>query len=131
MTLYLMKKRGLTIAQVDPITGYIDSSFNFTVIFTDPDDQPPDAITVNITGFGVYDLMQSDPLDIVYSDGKEYYFDLAGFSIGQYPFHFAANDSITIFFVLLSYHLWKKGHEQLSILSLVFGAATKFYPLFK
>jgi hypothetical protein len=83
----------LTIPQVNPTSGYMDSSFNYTVIFTDLDNQSPDTITVNISGLGAFDLLQSDPLDLDYSDGKTYYLELAGFSIGQYSFHFAANDS--------------------------------------
>jgi hypothetical protein len=83
----------LSLDQVSPITGAIDTWFNFTVMYTDMDDQAPDIITLNITGVGVYDLIEVDLLDVDYSDGKEYYFNMTGFGTGQYTFHFAANQS--------------------------------------
>jgi hypothetical protein len=84
----------LSLEQVDPQIGYIESWFNFTVTYTDLDDHAPDKITLNITGFGVYDLIEFDSLDTDYSDGKKYYCNLSGFAIGNYSFHFAANDTL-------------------------------------
>jgi hypothetical protein len=84
----------LTLPQVNPTLGYLASDFNFTVIYTDLDNQAPGKISVNISGLGVYDLIESNPLDLDFSDGKEYYLDITGFSLGSYTFHFAANDSI-------------------------------------
>jgi rubrerythrin len=84
----------LSLGQVDPISGYIDTWFNFTVMYTDPENHPPDIISVNITGVGIYDLNELDNLDIDYTDGKAYYYNLSGFAIGSYTFHFAANDTI-------------------------------------
>ncbi len=83
----------LSFGQVNPSVGDIDSAFNFTVIYTDLDNHPPDVITVNITSIGVYDLIELDPLDIDYTDGKAYYYNTSGFSIGSYSFNFAANDT--------------------------------------
>jgi len=84
----------LSSPQVDTLTGYIDTEFNFTVTYTDLDNHPPNNITVNITGIGVYDLIEVDPSDTNYTDGKEYYYNTSGFSIGLYSFHFAANDTL-------------------------------------
>jgi hypothetical protein len=84
----------LSLEQVSPASGFVDSSFNFSVVYTDPDNQNPDTITVNITGYGIYDLIEQDPLDIDYTDGKQYYLEILSFSPGQYTFHFAANDSV-------------------------------------
>ncbi len=83
----------ISLEQVNPTTGYIDTRFNFTVTYIHPDNQPPNNITVNITGLGIYDLIEVDPLDTDYSDGKDYYYNTSDFSVGQYSFHFAANDT--------------------------------------
>ncbi|UCE36268.1 MAG: DUF2341 domain-containing protein [Thermoplasmata archaeon] len=98
----------LSSSSVDPVIGYTDTGFNFTVIYTDLDDHAPYNVMVNISGEGVYDLSELDPLDLDYTDGKEYYYNTSGFSIGTYSFHFAANDTIgdwveggTLFFDVL------------------------------
>jgi hypothetical protein len=87
-------KPQLSSGQVSPQIGYIESWFNFTITYSDLDDHAPGKITLNITGYGAYDLIEMDSLDMVYSDGKEYYFNLSGFAIGNYSFHFAANDTL-------------------------------------
>jgi hypothetical protein len=84
----------LSLPNVNPGLGYLASDFNFTVTYTDLDNQVPGRITVNISGAGVYDLIESDSLDMDYTDGKEYYLNTSGFSLGSYTFHFAANDSV-------------------------------------
>ncbi|UCG69478.1 MAG: FG-GAP repeat protein, partial [Thermoplasmata archaeon] len=84
----------LSLDDVDPISGFTDTWFNFTVTYTDLDNQYPGTITVNITGVGEYDLIEANSLDMDYTDGKEYYYNLSGFGVGQYSFHFAANDSL-------------------------------------
>jgi predicted RNA-binding Zn-ribbon protein involved in translation (DUF1610 family) len=84
----------LSSGQVDPPIGYIESWFNFTTTYTDLDNHAPGKITVNITGYGVYDLVELNSLDTDYSDGKDYYYNLKGSPIGNYSFHFAANDTL-------------------------------------
>ncbi|UCE74580.1 MAG: DUF2341 domain-containing protein [Methanomassiliicoccales archaeon] len=84
----------LSSNQVSPITGYIDTLFNFTVIYTDLDNHDPDIITVNITGVGTFNLIEVDSLDTDRTDGKDYYCEISGFGLGTYDFHFAANDTI-------------------------------------
>jgi hypothetical protein len=98
----------LALNQVDPVIGFSDTNFNFTVTYTDLDNHAPDNITVNITGVGVYDLVEVDPLDIDHTDGKAYYLNTSVFPVGNHPFHFAANDSFgswvesgTLFFDVL------------------------------
>jgi hypothetical protein len=85
---------GLFLDQVNPTTGFIDIWFNFTVVYTDLDNNAPDTISVNVTGLDVYELNEVDSLDMDYSDGKEYYYSISGIAIGQYSFHFAANDTM-------------------------------------
>jgi hypothetical protein len=84
----------LSLGQVNPSTGYTDTGFNFTVSYTDLDDHAPGVITINISGYGVFDLLEVNPLDTGYKDGKDYYFNTSGFAVGSYNFHFAANDTI-------------------------------------
>jgi len=77
-----------------PTIGYASTSFNFTINYTDIENNPPDVITVNITGFGIYDMLSIDPGDSEFRDGKLYYINLTGFINGtSYSYHFAANDS--------------------------------------
>ena len=84
----------LSGGQVNPVTGYIDTWFNYSVTYTDLDDNPPDVITVNISGMGVYDLIEFDSSDTDYTDGKLYYFNMLGFSQALYSFNFAVNDTV-------------------------------------
>lgn len=79
---------------VDPISGFIDTGYNFTATYTDLEGHAPDVITVNITGIGIYSLYEVDFLDIDFTDGKVYYYNISGIDIGQYSFHFAASDTV-------------------------------------
>lgn len=76
--------------------GYITTKFNYTVTYIDLDNQRPNNITVNISGpshAGSWVMIEADPLDTDYTDGKDYYYTYTGFVMGLYTFHFAANDS--------------------------------------
>ncbi len=85
----------LSSGQVNPLSEYFTSWFNFTVLYTDLDNHAPNTITVNITNLGVYPLIQLDISDIDYSDGKSYYFNITTLPAGtSYIFHFAAQDII-------------------------------------
>jgi hypothetical protein len=85
----------LSSGQVEPTVGYNNTWFNFTVTYTDLDDHAPDKITVNITNYGVFDMVEFNPSDTDYTDGKGYYINISGFQNGtSYSFHFAANDTI-------------------------------------
>ena len=83
----------LSLPQVIPSIGFTDTKFNFTVTYTDLDNHVPDTLTVNISGIGTFSLVDVDSLDVNYSDGKEYYYNASGFSIGIHDFHFATNDT--------------------------------------
>jgi hypothetical protein len=78
--------------------GYINESefgeswFNFTVTYLDIDDDFSSAMTLNITGLGVFAMNELDPGDTNYADGKEYYWNTT-ISKGSYSYHFAARDS--------------------------------------
>ena len=62
--------------------------------YSDPDNNAPEVITVNVSGYSAIDLLEVNQLDSVYSDGKEYYYNSSGFSVGSYTFHYAANDTM-------------------------------------
>ncbi|UCE36374.1 MAG: DNRLRE domain-containing protein [Thermoplasmata archaeon] len=85
----------LTMAQVTPTFGNITTSFNFTVNYIDLDDDMPNQVTMNLTGPsnpGPHIMMELDPSDTIYSDGKLYYFIISGLTKGYYTHHFAASD---------------------------------------
>jgi hypothetical protein len=84
----------LSLENVDPSSGYIETWYNFSVSYEDSCNFTPGRITVNITGIGVYDLAELDSLDTDYSDGKIYYHNMSGFTVGIYSFYFAANNTI-------------------------------------
>jgi hypothetical protein len=82
---------------VNPSGGYVDSWYNFTVRYSDPEDDAPDQITLNITQgtshLGVWDMFEVNASDTNHIDGKWYYFNDTGFLRGSnYTFHFAAQD---------------------------------------
>jgi hypothetical protein len=81
---------------LNPLIGKASTAFNYTITYTDLDNQPPDNIVVNISGpshAGSWDLIEVDPGDTNYTDGKFYYYNFTGFFNGTYTHHFAANDS--------------------------------------
>jgi hypothetical protein len=82
---------------VSPSVGLITTSYNFTVRYSDPENDQPDNITINITEgmshLGIFDMIEQNVSDTDYTDGKWYYFNDTGFLRGSnYTFHFAAKD---------------------------------------
>jgi hypothetical protein len=82
---------------VNPSVGLVNTWYNFTVRYSDPENDPPDKITVNITQgtshLGAWDMFELNASDTNYTDGKWYYFNDSGFLRGSnYTFHFAAQD---------------------------------------
>lgn len=81
---------------VVPSSGNITTTFNFTISYSDMDDDWPSMVTMNLTGpskSGSYIMMESDPSDTNYLDGKLYYYTITDLTKGSYTYHFAANDS--------------------------------------
>ncbi|UCF08100.1 MAG: DNRLRE domain-containing protein [Thermoplasmata archaeon] len=86
----------LSSPSVLPAAGDITTIFNFTVSYTDYDNDSADVVTLNLSGpssSGPYIMMELDPDDNVYTDGKLYYFIISNLEKGVYTHHFAANDS--------------------------------------
>ncbi|MFX0137398.1 MAG: nidogen-like domain-containing protein, partial [Candidatus Hodarchaeota archaeon] len=78
--------------KVEPISGDLTTIFNFTVNYSDADNNRPDYIrlTLNETS---YDMQPSDPTDKNYVDGVIYNF-IAPLPVGNYSFYFNASDSL-------------------------------------
>jgi len=86
----------LYLPLVIPPTGYIGTTYNFTVIYSDLDGDAPDSLILNLTGpspSGSYVMLEVDLGDTNYQDGKLYYFQISGLTKGYYTYSFAANDS--------------------------------------
>ncbi len=89
------------VGWVEPGYGFTTSWFNFTLRYTDSENDTPMQLTLNITEgtsyLGSWDLLNFsvDPMDVNYTDGKWYYFNITGFARGDnYSFHFAALDPV-------------------------------------
>ncbi|UCG68679.1 MAG: hypothetical protein JSV09_12865 [Thermoplasmata archaeon] len=85
----------LTEPSVFPMTGYINTWFNFSVNYSHPFNLPPDKMTLNLTGpsEGTFNLIDTDLSDTDYTDGKRYFYNASGLILGTYCLYFAANDS--------------------------------------
>lgn len=89
--------RGLTFSlilsspMVTPLTGNSSQVFNFTVEYSQIYNEPPTTMSVNVSSIE-YPMLEVDPLDINYQDGKDYYFNLGNFDIGTHPYYFFAAD---------------------------------------
>jgi hypothetical protein len=86
----------LSFPLVLPSPGNITTTFNFTISYSDIDDDWPSMVTLNLTGpskSGSYVMMELDPSDTNCLDGKLYYHTVTGLTKGSYTYHFAANDS--------------------------------------
>lgn len=84
---------------VEPGTGNIKTWFNFTLRYSDKENEPPSNLTLNITGgtshLGSWNMLPNevDPSDTNYTDGKFYYYNTTDFARGSnYTYHFAAQD---------------------------------------
>ncbi|UCE74878.1 MAG: putative Ig domain-containing protein, partial [Methanomassiliicoccales archaeon] len=81
---------------LNPTSGNVSTPFNFTINYTDIDDQPPNVITVNITGpshQGSWEMLEVDPYDVNFTDGKLYYYNHTGLINGTYSYHYWAKDT--------------------------------------
>jgi hypothetical protein len=84
---------------LNPGFGFINTRFNFSVRYTDLDNDSAVSLTLNITGgtsnLGSWDMLpfELDPNDTNNTDGKWYYLNMSNFARGtNYTFHFAAED---------------------------------------
>ncbi|UCE36686.1 MAG: putative Ig domain-containing protein [Thermoplasmata archaeon] len=71
---------------------YGGSWFNFSLVYVDTDNDPAGSVNINISGVGNVTMLELDPSDVIFSDGKEYYYNTT-FSKGSYSYRFEANDT--------------------------------------
>lgn len=79
-----------TKASVIPRKGRPDIEYLFTATYRDFDNDPPISIRIFIDQEG-FDMVEVDPLDTNYTDGKDYSFKKV-LSEGTYTFYYSAND---------------------------------------
>ena len=89
------------VGWVEPGYGFITSWFNFTLRYTDSENDPPVNISLNITEgtshIGYWNMIPLDISDTNYTNGKWYFYNFTGFARGSnYTFHFAALDDVGI-----------------------------------
>jgi hypothetical protein len=86
----------LLFPDVTPIAGFTTTYFNFSVNYTELENDPPQDIFVVINGLGSFSLAELDSGDTNYTDGKIYYINLTGFVNGtDYSYYFRARDSLS------------------------------------
>jgi hypothetical protein len=95
---YEISQLSTILGSVSPEIGFIDNWYNFTVRYSDPENDPPALIRLNITegtsNLGSWDMYDVNVSDSDYVDGKWYYYNVSGFLRGSnYSFHFAAKDT--------------------------------------
>ncbi|MBU7028332.1 MAG: IPT/TIG domain-containing protein [Theionarchaea archaeon] len=83
----------LSSDSVTPSTGTQTTNFRYKVTYTDQDNDDCISITVTITGVGTFNMVELDPTDQYYKNGKVYYYDYtAGLSVGTHSYTITADD---------------------------------------
>ncbi|MBU7017255.1 MAG: IPT/TIG domain-containing protein [Theionarchaea archaeon] len=79
--------------QVTPSSGSQTTNFRYKVTYTDADNDDPVSVTITITGVGTFNMVELDPSDQYFKDGKVYYYDYtAGLSVGTHSYTITADD---------------------------------------
>jgi hypothetical protein len=78
---------------VTPIAGNTSTEFNFTVIYNQLNDTPPTGMKVIIDGIE-HSMLEYDPIDTNYNNGKKYYFKVKNLNIGPHTYQFNASDGV-------------------------------------
>lgn len=81
----------LTNISLTPDHGNVDTDFNYTVSYTDLDNESPSAIKVCIDGT-CYNMIAFNVTDTNYSDGKLYYYNTS-LNIGTHNYTFYCEDT--------------------------------------
>ena len=81
----------LSFSNVDPISGNTSTNFNFSVMYTDADNEAPKEIMVNISGIN-YSILEVNPVDTNYMDGKNYFYSIKHLNIGLHTYQFWVSD---------------------------------------
>lgn len=90
-------KPSLLAPKALPVRGYTTSIFNLSVVYVDIDNDDPQRvgssgyIRANVSGF-LYDMVETEPADKNFSDGKKYHLLIPNPYAGTYDFYFECND---------------------------------------
>ena len=78
--------------EVDPELGErYSTTFTYTVYYIDLDNDAPAFLNISISGIN-YAMIKSDPTDITYYDGCEYYYSTTFDILGAYTFQISTSD---------------------------------------
>ncbi len=80
----------LTNPAVTPSAGSTSTMFNYTITYTDLDNDPPSFMKIEIDG-SEYMMFEVDPTDVDYTDGKEFYYTTT-ISSGSHDYQFFTSD---------------------------------------
>jgi hypothetical protein len=94
----------LANAYVNPAQGVLGDTYRYYITYVDPDNDAPQSLTITVddVAYNVLTLGgESNPADVDYTDGKEYYFDRTGAQLGYgdddaHNYTFAAVESGSI-----------------------------------
>ncbi|MGC1120288.1 MAG: Ig-like domain-containing protein [Candidatus Methanofastidiosia archaeon] len=78
--------------QVSPSSGTSTTVFRYTVTYKDQDNNAPTYVTLTITGVGTFSMIESNPNDYNYMDGKQYYYEYSGLGAGTHSYTVSASD---------------------------------------
>jgi uncharacterized protein YjbI with pentapeptide repeats len=81
----------LNYPTVIPTSGNTSTVFNFTITYTHLNNKPPIGLTVNISGIE-YPMLEVDPADNNFLNGKEYYFNIKNLEIGSHTYQYCTFD---------------------------------------
>ena len=83
----------LSNPSVTPSSGTQTTNFRYTVTYKDADNDDPVSIDVTITGIGTFAMLELDPEDQNFKNGKVYYYVYSGgFPIGMQSYTITADD---------------------------------------
>jgi outer membrane protein assembly factor BamB/flagellar basal body-associated protein FliL len=88
---------------VQPLTGFTDIYFNYTVTYFQNKNNQPNYMKICIDDVN-YSMIETDISDTNYIEGKDYYFETTGFDIGQHKFQFWTSDGVDTFGTEIIYH---------------------------
>ncbi len=88
---YIFSPVVLGLPSVTPTLGNTSTDFNFTVRYFHLNNTAPTKIYVNISGTD-YSMLEVDPADTNYLNGKDYYFNIKNLAIGVHSYQYYASD---------------------------------------
>lgn len=83
----------LNYPKVMPTSGNTSTYFNFTVKYFHIKSTAPTQITINISGTE-HSMLEVDPMDTNYKDGKDYFYNITHLDIGVHTFKCWATDGV-------------------------------------